>query len=203
MKNNLSLFPMDYQKQLHKYRRWQDAQLTLMGRLLVKEGATYFNERVDLKELYFTEYNKPYFENNSIIFNISHSGEFVVVAITNDNCNIGIDIEKYKSINIQDFKGHMTPYEQHKVLNSEKDQIEFFRYWTQKEAVIKAHGNGLTIPLKSFEIRNNKTNLDSSTFFISEIMLKEEYACHVASKKEIYKENITVKKIDINKFTTT
>ena len=73
--------------------------------------------------------------------------------------DIGIDIEKIEPIKISDFKSQMTNNEWESVNNSKDTERSFFCYWSQKEAVIKTHGKGLTIPLKSFEVQNNKTTI--------------------------------------------
>lgn len=199
---NLSLFSKDYQEQLHRYRRWQDAQLSLMGRLLVKEGMIYFNRDINLKKMSFTKYNKPYFKNSEIHFNISHSGEIAAVCMTNKADSIGIDVEKNDLMKIEDFVNQMTKREQKKVFNSDNPLDNFFIYWTQKEAVLKANGNGLSTPLKSFEIEDNKTLVDNKIFYVSQVELKEGYSCHIASQSKIDKKNIIIKKINIDRFIT-
>lgn len=203
LENCLTIFGKTYQEKLLRYRRWQDSQLSLLGKLLLKEGMKHYEKEIDLKKLCFTKYKKPYFEDVDIQFNISHSGELVVVIFSeNQEGDIGIDIEKIHSLRPEDFKIQMTTYEREKVFNAIDVQKEFFNYWTQKEAVIKAHGNGLSIPLNSFEIKQNKTSIDAETFFVCETKLKEGYICHFASQQQINTENITIKEIDINRFIT-
>nr|WP_228054945.1 4'-phosphopantetheinyl transferase superfamily protein [Kordia antarctica] len=174
--------------------------MSLLGRLLVKEGLSHFANKADFKKLLYTEYNKPYFQDNNVQFNISHSGELVVAVFTNNRSDIGIDIEKSHAIKIVDFKGQMTLYEEQKIFNSVCPQKEFFRYWTQKEAVLKAMGRGLSIPLKSFEIKNNETCVETKTFYVSEIDLHKEYACHISQDQKFSNKEITVRKIDIKEF---
>lgn len=194
-------FPKKYQEKLLRYRRWQDAQLSLLGRLLLKEGMTYFKVPLNFNDLKLDKYNKPYLENSNIKFNISHSGDIVVISITgNYNSNIGIDVEENNIIKIEDFKGQMTIKEQQKVFFSANPLHEFFAYWTQKEAVLKAHGKGLQVPLKSFEIENGKAQIDNDIFYVSEVELKEGYTCHLASQSIIDKGDIAIKKISTNKF---
>lgn len=199
---SLSLFSKDYQEQLRRYRRWQDAQLSLMGRLLVKEGMIYFNRDINLKKMSFTKYNKPYFKNSDIHFNISHSGEIAAVCMTNKADSVGIDVEKNDLMKIEDFVNQMTKREQKKVFNSDNPLDNFFIYWTQKEAVLKAHGNGLSIPLKSFEIEDNKALVDNKIFYVSQVELKEGYSCHIASQSKIDKKNIIIKKVSKDRFIT-
>lgn len=202
LKNNLHFFSKDYQDKLLRYRRWQDVQLSLIGKLLVKRGMSFFNKEIELQEFFFTKYNKPYFKNNDVSFNISHSGEMVVVYMTNKDENIGIDIEENHKLKIEDFKNQMTTYEVNKIFNSKDPLNEFFLYWTQKEAALKAHGNGLLIPLKSFEIKEGKTLIESDKYYVTEVNLREGYSCHVASQQKINKEHIIIKEISIDKFIT-
>lgn len=202
LKNNLHFFSKDYQDKLLRYRRWQDVQLSLIGKLLVKRGMSFFNKEIELQEFFFTKYNKPYFKNNDVSFNISHSGEMVVVYMTNKDENIGIDIEENHKLKIEDFKNQMTTYEMNKIFNSKDPLNEFFLYWTQKEAALKAHGNGLLIPLKSFEIKEGKTLIESDKYYVTEVNLREGYSCHVASQQKINKEHIIIREISIDKFIT-
>ncbi|WP_417237460.1 4'-phosphopantetheinyl transferase family protein [Bizionia paragorgiae] len=198
----LNSFPKKYKERLLRYQRWEDVQLSLLGRLLIKEGLSYFDKKVDFENLMFTEYDRPYFKDNDVQFNVSHSGELVVVIFTNKFVDIGIDIEKSHNVKVTEFRGQMTPYEEQKIFNSECPQEEFFKYWTQKEAVLKATGRGLSIPLESFEIKNNITSIETRTFFVSEIDLQKEYVCHISQNQKIISKEIIVKEIDVKEFLT-
>src|SRR5690606_15909818 len=125
----------------------------------------------------------PYFVNGDLKFNISHSGEIVVCAMTTI-CDIGVDIEKICPIDWTDFVFQMTESE-FEIINTSKNSLgAFFNYWTQKEAIIKAHGNGLSIPLKSFEIHNDKATIESDFFFLKELYIAESYKCYIAFKNK-------------------
>ena len=118
LKNHLTAFPEQYQEKIKKYKRWQDAQLSLLGRLLLFKGVEEI-EGVNLydQEIKYTKHNKPYFENSLIRFNISHSGEIAVCALSYE-CEIGIDIEIMEDIEIDDFKFQMTKKERDKIFAS-------------------------------------------------------------------------------------
>ena len=47
------------------------------------------------EELQMDKFGKPYFVNSKIHFNISHSGNFVVMAVS--DWNIGIDVQRLKT----------------------------------------------------------------------------------------------------------
>jgi len=182
--NYLPKFSVEFQTKIKRYRRWQDAQLSLLGRVLLVKRLEQMNCSFDESNVRYSSFNKPYLANSDINFNISHSGELVVCALTKTG-DIGIDIEKIESIKISDFKSQMTNNEWELVNTSKDKERAFFKYWTQKEAVIKAHGKGLFIPLKTFEVKQDKTTIDSDNFFLKELEIKEYYSCNIASKTNL------------------
>jgi 4'-phosphopantetheinyl transferase len=97
------------------------------------------------------DYSKPAIVGGacSTQFNVSHSGHCVVIVVTG-RTPCGIDIEQARPIvSEQDIaEKFFCPREALWM----KDAIGFFRLWTLKEAVIKAMGFGLTIPLSSVDV---------------------------------------------------
>lgn len=196
MDKYLSFFSPEYQEKLSRYRRWQDTQLSLLGRVLLIHGLEHLNQKFDESAIRYNPYNKPYFDNQEVHFNISHSGDLVVCAIT-DLGEIGIDIEKIGSIELSNFKSMMTENEWNSVNDSLDSKGSFYRYWAQKEAVIKAHGKGLSIPLKTFEIRKNKTKIGPDNFYLQNISISDEYSCYIASREKLDSVNIIMDKFNI------
>jgi len=185
----LNKFSYEFQNKVSRFYRWQDAQLSLLGRVLLCEGLKNFDLTYDNLDLDYTEFNKPYFKNSKIKFNISHSGEIVICVLTND-VEIGIDIEIMNETNLEDFKSQMTINEWQIIINSEDKTRSFFKYWTEKEAVIKSHGNGLSIPLKSFEVSNDKTEIDNQVFYLKSLPIDENYYCCISSTVDFKSEVI-------------
>ena len=168
--NELPKFSPDYQDRIRSYRRWQDAQLSLLGRvILFKAIEQIYNYDPSSKEILQTKYNKPYFKDDPVQFNISHSGEIVVCAICEKSL-IGIDIEIISEISIEDCKWQMRENEWDTIISSDKIEESFFNYWTQKEAVIKANGLGLTIPLTTFEVLDGIAQINDQKFFLKKII---------------------------------
>lgn len=101
-----------------------------------------------------TEYNKPYLENSRLQFNMSHSHDIAVYAISLDNM-IGVDIEEIKTKYTPEIvKRYFSQQEnsQFNQLSDEEKLISFYRIWARKEALIKAIGKGLAIPLSTFSV---------------------------------------------------
>ena len=196
----LALFNEEYQNKILRFHRWQDAQLSILGRLLLKKEMTYLGYTIDFEQLQYTEFNKPYFENTNIEFNISHSGNIVIIVIADKNEKIGIDIEKNQSIRVEDFENQMTNKEVQIITNSPNETVAFYNYWTEKEAVIKANGSGLQIPLKSFEVVDKKTIINNRPYFLMEISINDEYVCNICSSGEIQRSKIKLEEVNIESF---
>lgn len=183
--NELPKFSLDFQDRIRSYRRWQDAQLSLLGRvILLKAIEQVYNCKFHDVEILQTKYNKPYFKDSSVQFNISHSGEIVVCAIC-EKSQIGIDIEIISDIIIDDCKWQMTEKEWSGIISSDKIKEAFFDYWTQKEAVIKANGLGLGIPLTTFEVLEGTAIINDQKFFLKEIKIDEKYKCYISLDRDI------------------
>lgn len=192
----LSNFSLKFQEKVKRFRRWQDAQLSLLGRVLLMKGLAHLNYKFDESKLKYNPFDKPYFDDNHVHFNISHSEDFAVCGVTQLG-EIGIDIEKINPISISSFKSQMTPAEWEMVNNIKNSKRAFYTYWSQKEAVIKAHGRGLNIPLKSFEIENNITAIGDENFYLREVNICDNYSCHIAIKKRLEAVNIQISKIEL------
>jgi 4'-phosphopantetheinyl transferase len=84
----------------------------------------------------------------TIRFNLSHSGELMVAALSS-TAELGVDIEKDdRQIPATDIsKRFFTPEEHAEVQQEQAEQRTgiFLRYWTAKEAVMKATGLGLSL----------------------------------------------------------
>lgn len=91
-----------------------------------------------------------------LIFNLSHSGDYLLLAITQgtDALALGVDIErKRQNTNIHAILNHyFTPQETQALLALPEHQQRdrFFDLWALKESYIKAKGMGLALSLKSF-----------------------------------------------------
>lgn len=116
-------------------------------------------------------------------FNISHSEEMVVLAVTESE-SIGIDIEKIRAVNIDDFS-QFVPEVANLPKQYDADHVHhmFFDCWTKKEAVLKCYGQGLLAPLDQVVLNGDTAFFQETTWFIKRILLDERYCCHIAAKQ--------------------
>jgi len=88
-------------------------------------------------------------------FNSSNSGNLAAYAFT-EGCDLGIDVEALRPMPDMDrIAARFFAPEEASELGSlpESDRPQgFFNCWTRKEAYIKAVGDGLSIPLASFQV---------------------------------------------------
>ncbi|WP_288447532.1 4'-phosphopantetheinyl transferase superfamily protein [uncultured Chryseobacterium sp.] len=186
----LPAFSQEDRQNILRYRRWQDAQLSLLGKLLLQYGLrTHYN--IAKAETGILPNRKPYLKNHNVHFNISHSRELVVCAIA--EYPLGIDIEfNDPKVSYHDFKFQMTGHEFQEIDSSDNKTKEFFTCWTRKEAVIKAHGAGMTIPLDTFEIIKDECSIEGERFFTRAVFIHEDYHSYVASSNHKIKDEVAI-----------
>ena len=177
---SLPKFSKAFQQKIKGYYQWTDAQASLLGRLLLFKGAEIYNKQYTEADIDYNNYQKPFFKDQQLKFNISHSGELVVCVLSN-TLDLGVDVEMIKAIDLESFRSQMTPTEWKKVVAASNKLEAFYDYWTAKEAVVKAHGVGLSLPLKSFEILEAKVNVAGTLYYTKEICLNQKYKTYIAT----------------------
>jgi 4'-phosphopantetheinyl transferase len=99
-------------------------------------------------------FGKPFLAISSLQFNLSHSGDYALVAVSLKS-PVGCDIEIPSK---RDFLGiakyTFSKLEQSALIDLKDGALlsAFFRIWVQKEAFIKFKGMGLHYPLKQFSV---------------------------------------------------
>lgn len=141
-----------------------------------------FNRFYGLSEtkLIYNYFNKPSLINGQFKFNISHSGQVLIMAVDIDY--IGIDIEQVKSIDINP----TFPSEREQKYLRNKDLFEFYKIWTVKESFSKNLGLGLSLDFKNFSVDLLKPYiLFNSKKFHYSILTYENYIISICSENEM------------------
>ena len=116
------------------------------------------------------ENRKPYLEGAPFRFNLSHSGEYVVCALSDSD--VGVDIEEIKPISegvMRRFVGYF-----------ENSDAENTRCWTRYEAIGKCLGTG--IPYQE----------PTGTHFVKEYFELDRYALTVCAKTDDFAESLVI-----------
>lgn len=164
----------------------------LLGEALVRFALKkYWNLTSEDYRIDRGEKGKPFIVGvENVFFNISHSGDYVVCAVSDRE--IGIDIEKRTKARME-VAGrffHGEEVAQLKMLEEDKQDQLFFNYWSVKESFLKYIGTGLARPLNSFIVsfsgggvslfeRGNKLPL-----YVHACPVDDGYACHVCCEYE-------------------
>jgi 4'-phosphopantetheinyl transferase len=144
------------------------------------------------------EHGKPYLADYpDLVFNLSHSANRVMIAV-GWQCQLGVDIEICKQkINLSGLVDKCFAEEEAaywtELPEARKNQ-EFYRFWTRKEAFVKAAGYGIALGLNHCVINpENPTEFlrvpdkcgQASAWHVLDIDLGEDISCAVAADKEL------------------
>lgn len=184
MPSMLKLVPFECATKVSKYAHTSDAQRNLIGEILARYALREITGISYNKPFYIGEKGKPYAENTgNVFFNISHSGNWVVVAVSDNP--VGVDVEKMRKVpEGVAYRFFSEPEKQ--MLDKAEDDIEkahiFFTLWTLKESFIKAIGKGLTKSLCSFTIIKNGEagyelipDAETSGFYLHSYTFQSDY----------------------------
>lgn len=157
----LKLLPKETCKKVNGFARSNDSQRSLLGELLARHLLYKATGEPLPDEAFITgEKGKPAHDGfRGIHFNITHSGEWVAVALSSGS--VGVDVERMRKIPEGLAKRFFSEAE-NQWLDSAKNEAEqkdiFFTLWTLKESFLKAIGKGLTKSLSSFTILQKGNN---------------------------------------------
>lgn len=95
--------------------------------------SSYLKNQLSREELLKNENGKPYFANGPY-FNISHSGKYVLMAVS--TAEIGVDIEEIKNKDMSSLIRIFNEAEAKMI----KEHSDFYYLWCAKESLIKCMG---------------------------------------------------------------
>lgn len=157
---------LDEWKRANRFKFKQDRRNFIVARGILRDILSQYLHCQPADILFSYEANgKPRLSSTessiSLEFNPSHSSGLLVVAIT-QGTQVGVDIELIRPLpDLNLIASHsFSEYEQNLLsqLTGEEKHLGFFRGWTRKEAYLKALGNGLSVPLDSFDISLSASN---------------------------------------------
>eukprot|EP00039_Didymoeca_costata_P002558 m.61042 g.61042 ORF g.61042 m.61042 type:complete len:286 (+) comp11371_c0_seq7:338-1195(+) len=152
-----------------------DGRLSMAGRLLIRKAiCQLLGIRYNEIQLKRTKAQKPILDTDQVTidtsqfgFNVSHSGDYVVIAASRYHHKIGVDIADIRrplSESTQDFfrlmKQQFTPEEWKRITQhpDEDQQLhKFYRNWALKESYVKAVGIGLGLDLQRLSFHSDET----------------------------------------------
>lgn len=151
-------------------------------------------------EFGFNENGKPFLlGGEDFHFNMSHAGDWVVMAIS--PYETGIDIENIFPLDIEIARHFFTSfeYQQLKKLPASLQLDHFFQIWTLKESYSKMTGAGLSMEMNSFSIELNTASGsprlfpgNSTPVFFRQYDFISDYKLSVCSRENSFTDQIIV-----------
>lgn len=141
----------------------------------------YLNIPPDEISFDFNENKKPFIISQpDFHFNISHSGNWMTMILSNNPCGIDVEIIQ-PDFNFKEvMQSAYHPDEIGYVQQSQDNTKAFFRIWTIKESFLKATGVGLIDNLSDLNMMENSTLLeDTIPWQIQSYMIDQGYWCSI------------------------
>jgi len=135
---------------------------------------------------------------DTLRFNMSHSGEMALYAVARGR-NIGVDIERIRDdVAVEQIADKFFSHDEISTLgkshNKKRNEV-FFRYWTRKEAFLKATGEGISFPMEQFDVSSisgmglspiiipgDKT--ESPRWYVQDLFPGAGYAAAIAGERD-------------------
>jgi 4'-phosphopantetheinyl transferase len=115
----------------------------------------YLGEKARNVTIKYNSFGKPYHKTNQVFFNVSHSSEMALLAVS-ISAEVGVDLELIdKTLDFAPIVERFFSETEKKAIHALPPEVKlegFYKIWTRKEACIKAIGKGLAYPLACFSV---------------------------------------------------
>lgn len=153
--------------------------LQLLDSCAQVDGVEGFN----LCDVQYPEAGKPFWKHDNIFydFNISHSGNFILVAASR-SLKVGVDVEEIRELNRLNFKMVLSEDELEKI---QQTPASFFELWSKKEAVVKAANTAGLARMRDVKLNQQIATLDDTQWHLKNISLDDSYAINLATSAPV------------------
>lgn len=156
----LSLLSEDEQARAKRFHFAKDSHRFIVARSMLRTIlGRYLNTSAQRLQFSYGPTGKPILAipqgDQTLCFNLSHSGQVVLYAVA-WNREVGVDVEQIRpERDWQSIAARFFAPQEQEALNQLAPDLQlqgFFNGWTRKEALLKAMGKGLTIPLDQISV---------------------------------------------------
>ncbi len=178
------------QEGIARYVQKKDKMRCLVSGLLEREILGITTD----EQIRYGKYGKPYLIDSERYFNISHSGDYVILAV--DEYEMGIDIEQVLKANKSVANKCFTVEENH-ILESDCSENLFFDIWAAKEGYIKAIATGFSLDPISFSVlplKEGEHIIDGKSWYFYWGKIEGYGMCVVSEKEQKVVEYIQLQK---------
>ena len=155
-----NLMPEFRRNKIDRCKLEKDKCLSLCAGILLDRALSDLGKSHLLSTITVGTNGKPALEDDSIHFNLSHSGNMAMCVVA--DFPVGCDVQKTAKDNSSIARRFFTEDEIEYVFadeNSENVRDRFYRVWVMKEAYVKLSGEGIAKDFKTFSV------LDTDVFF--------------------------------------
>lgn len=168
------------------YHHASDAQVFLFGRYLTKQLIASYTKQHPATIIIVADdlTEKPYEQQHKVEFSISHSGNYVAVAVALKPVGVDVQIHDQQDLTIFDtfFNDNEREY-------AHQSPGHFYQLWTAIESLAKITGLGFNESLKKRRSTMKKAienfTLDSNLYFIQEPRLNETLTVSIATVEPV------------------
>jgi 4'-phosphopantetheinyl transferase len=157
LEQNLSA---DERERASRFRFARDRDRFIGARGLLREIlALYLNASPERLSFGYGAHGKPFLagEHSTLRFNVSHSFDTMLLALAHVR-EVGVDVESVRNnvVAIEEIGETVLSEPEKQALarrfRGEDRRTTFLRFWTLKEAFIKADGRGVSLPLERIDV---------------------------------------------------
>lgn len=135
-----------------RFLRAEDRLRNLVGRALLRRVAAHYGGMDPLQAIRSNTWGKPELTGCSVGCNISHAGSQVWAALA-PYPQVGVDVESAGAPQgFRDIATGFHPDEVDALRRIPDSRLATMRCWSRKEAVSKATGLGLSLPLRAYAV---------------------------------------------------
>lgn len=157
--------PIAEQKRAEWFFDSKDRNRYLVTRFVLRSVLSDFID-VPPEMISFHSYGNSKPAVRGIEFNLSHSGNLLMVAVSSRP--VGIDLELIRAdFDFTDLlPGSFSETEQFQIWQSDNSLRRFYWFWTRKEAVLKATGEGLVDDMDQLDVAGDVISRKESNYLV-------------------------------------
>ena len=195
----LGILSVDELERAKRFHFERDKKRFIVSRGILRNILSYYLGISPQKIIFeYTSQGKPVIASKPgevpYRFNLCHSGELALYAVSPGR-NIGVDTERVRDdVSVDQVSQKFYSHDEISALENtyEKDRSRlFFQYWTRKEALLKATGEGISFPMDKCDVSLisgsvlspvilSGNNEEGSRFYVQDLFPGNGYVAAIA-----------------------